>query len=253
MIVEERQGRGLGTDRPAVQRSRVLLVPPLRDGAGPLQRGGFLGLQPGAHQPRSTGRLWQQRIAALRAADPGNAAPVPVDLVTSSASGLDPHISPAAAEYQVARVARARGLTADVCALWWREHTEGPAVGRPRRAASERSRTEPGARRPEPTGTEWWPRVDDHRPIRRRPDPDRLLEQLQEARVAGGPGHAEGLLRLRRRRGQDLRHARGGSAPGGGRGGRGGGVRRAAWATGDRGASRRAGDAAAPAHRVPRP
>ena len=50
------------------------------------------------------------RVAALRTADPGNGSPVPVDLVTTSASGLDPDISPAAALYQVPRVARARGL-----------------------------------------------------------------------------------------------------------------------------------------------
>jgi K+-transporting ATPase ATPase C chain len=52
----------------------------------------------------------KMHLAALQAADPDNKLPVPVDLVTASGSGLDPHISPAGAEYQLARVARARGL-----------------------------------------------------------------------------------------------------------------------------------------------
>ena len=69
------------------------------------------------------------RIEALRAADPDNRALVPVDLVTASASGLDPHISPAAAAYQVARVARVRGLNVNDVQKLVIEHTELPALG----------------------------------------------------------------------------------------------------------------------------
>jgi K+-transporting ATPase ATPase C chain len=69
------------------------------------------------------------RVEALQAADPGNAAPVPVDLLTASASGLDPHISVAAALYQVPRVARARGLAPTTLQQIVEQHVEGRQFG----------------------------------------------------------------------------------------------------------------------------
>jgi K+-transporting ATPase ATPase C chain len=69
------------------------------------------------------------RIAALRAADPGNEAPVPVDLVTASSSGLDPEISVAAADYQAPRIARARGLAPERVRALIAQHSEGRLLG----------------------------------------------------------------------------------------------------------------------------
>ncbi len=69
------------------------------------------------------------RIEALRAADPGNETPIPVDLVTASGSGLDPHISPAAARWQVARVARVRGVSPQVVEDLLAAQTRGRQLG----------------------------------------------------------------------------------------------------------------------------
>ena len=70
-----------------------------------------------------------ERAEALRAADPENTAPIPADLLTASGSGLDPHISPAAALYQAARVARERGLAEDRVRALVARQTEGRTLG----------------------------------------------------------------------------------------------------------------------------
>ncbi len=69
------------------------------------------------------------RVAALRASDPGNTTPIPVDLVTASGSGLDPHVSPAGALWQVPRVARERGLPEEEVRALVESHVRGRFLG----------------------------------------------------------------------------------------------------------------------------
>lgn len=71
----------------------------------------------------------KQRLDALHAADPGNTAPVPVELVTASASGIDPQLSPPGMEYQIPRVARTRGLTPEQVRAVVARHTETRTLG----------------------------------------------------------------------------------------------------------------------------
>jgi K+-transporting ATPase ATPase C chain len=72
---------------------------------------------------------FKTRADALRHADPGNQKPIPVDLITASSSGLDPHITPAAADYQVSRVAKSRGLEEDAVRAFVAKHTELRTLG----------------------------------------------------------------------------------------------------------------------------
>jgi K+-transporting ATPase ATPase C chain len=97
---------------------------------GPMPNNGAVssGSNHGPTNPALTAAI-ESRVAALRAADPGNAARVPVDLVTASGSGLDPHISRAAADYQVPRVARERGLSEDRVRQLVRDATQGRTFG----------------------------------------------------------------------------------------------------------------------------
>jgi len=89
---------------------------------------GSLGSNYGPLNPALTDAV-QARIDALKAADPTNTLAIPVDLVTASGSGLDPQISPAAAEYQVSRVARARGMDVARVRELVAQHTEGRTFG----------------------------------------------------------------------------------------------------------------------------
>jgi K+-transporting ATPase ATPase C chain len=89
---------------------------------------GSSGSNQGARNPALADAV-RDRIKALRDADPGNNAAVPVDLITASGSGLDPHISIAAAEYQAARVVKARGLPPEQVRALIAQNTQGRTFG----------------------------------------------------------------------------------------------------------------------------
>jgi K+-transporting ATPase ATPase C chain len=123
-------GRTLGSELvgQAFDEPRYLWGRPSATAPAPYEGRASTGTNQGPLNP-ALAEAVKARVEALRAADPGNTAPIPVDLVTASGSGLDPHVSPAAAFYQVPRVARARGIPeADVRAIVTR-HVEPPLLG----------------------------------------------------------------------------------------------------------------------------
>ncbi|HTN40560.1 MAG TPA: potassium-transporting ATPase subunit KdpC [Asticcacaulis sp.] len=113
-LIRDESGRVIGSrligqnfDQPQYVWGRLSAT-----GPAPYNAGGSSGSNLGVNNPALMDAV-KARIAALKAADPDNTAPIPVDLVTASGSGLDPDITPAAALYQAHRVARARGMTDD--------------------------------------------------------------------------------------------------------------------------------------------
>ncbi len=101
---------------------------PSATGPMPYNAGASSGSNQGPLNPALVDAV-KGRIEALKAADPGNTQPIPADLVTASGSGLDPQISPAAADYQAERVARARGISAAEVRQLIVAHTQGRTLG----------------------------------------------------------------------------------------------------------------------------
>ena len=134
LIVKDGKPVGSALIGQPFSRPRYFWSRPSATGPYPYNAGASSGSNQGPTNPALTVAV-AARIKALRDADPGNTAPVPVDLVTASGSGLDPDISPAAAYYQAERVARARRLDLNRVRALIAEHTEDrqfSVLGEPR-------------------------------------------------------------------------------------------------------------------------
>lgn len=128
LVVADGKVRGSRLIGQAFTSPRYVWGRPSATGPMPYNAAGSSGSNLGPTNPALLDAA-RARIAALRAADPDNRAAIPADLVTASASGLDPDISPAAALYQAGRVARARGIDRSAVEALVRAHTEQPFPG----------------------------------------------------------------------------------------------------------------------------
>ncbi|MEO8630253.1 MAG: potassium-transporting ATPase subunit KdpC [Betaproteobacteria bacterium] len=126
----ERDGKAIGSELIGMSfaGSKYFWSRPSATSPYPYNASASSGSNQGPTNPALTDAI-AARIKALRDADPGNTTPVPVDLVTASGSGLDPQISPAAAQYQVHRVARVRGLDSAAVQTFVDRYTDGRQLG----------------------------------------------------------------------------------------------------------------------------
>ncbi|MFN8424309.1 MAG: potassium-transporting ATPase subunit KdpC [Anaerolineae bacterium] len=129
-LVRAADGRVVGSRLvgQAFEDPRYFWGRPSATGGHPYNAAASGGSNLGPTNPALTDAV-QARVDALKAADPDNTAPIPVDLVTASGSGLDPDISPAAAAWQVGRVARSRGMPASAVSALVARQTEGRFLG----------------------------------------------------------------------------------------------------------------------------